>query len=76
MSTLRPVRCSSGTGVEPLAGIESLERVRRALIERWRMDGTLDRPRMSAPTIPKRLHIVTGGKPPFLTWRGSSRIVA
>ena len=48
------------SGVEPLTGIGELERVRRALIERWRKDGTLDRPRMSAPAIPKSLHIVTG----------------
>jgi exodeoxyribonuclease VII large subunit len=48
------------SGVEPLTGIGDLERVRRALIERWRKDGTLDRPRMSAPAIPKRMHIITG----------------
>ena len=48
------------SGVEPLTGIGELERVRRALIERWRKDGTLDRPRMRAPTIPKRMHIITG----------------
>lgn len=47
-------------GVKSLAGTGELERVRRSLIDRWRKDGTLDRPRLSAPTIPKRLHIITG----------------
>ena len=49
------------SGVESLTGVGELERVRRALIERWRKDGTFDRPRLSAPPIPKRMHIITGG---------------
>jgi len=50
------------TKVEPLRGIGDLERIRRELIQKWRMDGTLDRPRKKLPMIPKRLHIITGAK--------------
>ena len=48
------------SGIEPLTEIGELERVRRALIDRWRKDGTLDRPRIKPPTIPKNMHIITG----------------
>ena len=47
--------------VEPVKSIGELEKARQELIQKWRADGTMDRPRKSAPLIPKRLHIITGG---------------
>ena len=47
--------------VQPVQNIGELERIRRELIEKWRTDGTIERPRLKAPLIPKRLHIITGG---------------
>ena len=47
--------------VQPVQNIGELEKARRALIERWRLDGTMDRPKLKAPLIPKKLHIITGG---------------
>ena len=47
--------------VQPVQNIGELEKARRELIEKWRKDGTLDRPRLSAPHIPKNLYIITGG---------------
>ena len=47
--------------VQPVQNIGELEKARRELIEKWRKDGTLDRPRLSAPHIPKNLFIITGG---------------
>lgn len=47
--------------VQPVKSIGELEKARQELIQKWRTDGTMDRPRKSAPLIPKRLHIITGG---------------
>lgn len=47
--------------VQPVKSIGELEKARQELIQKWRADGTMDRPRKSAPLIPKRLHIITGG---------------
>ena len=46
--------------VQPVKSIGELEKTRQELIQRWREDGTMDRPRRSAPLIPKKLHIITG----------------
>ena len=46
--------------VQPVKSIGELEKTRQALIQRWREDGTMDRPRKTAPMIPKNLHIITG----------------
>ena len=46
--------------VQPVKTIGEMERTRQALIQKWREDGTMDRPRNSAPLIPKKLHIITG----------------
>ena len=47
--------------IQPVKSIGELEKVRQELILKWREDGTMDRPRKTAPLIPKRLHIITGG---------------
>ena len=47
--------------VQPVQNIGELERIRRELIQKWRTDGTIERPRLKAPLIPKKLHIITGG---------------
>lgn len=47
--------------VQPVKSIGELEKVRQELILKWRGDGTMDRLRKTAPLIPKRLHIITGG---------------
>lgn len=46
--------------VQPVKSIGELEKVRQELIQRWQQDGTMDRPRLVAPLIPKKLHIITG----------------
>ena len=46
--------------VQPVKSIGELEKARQELIQRWREDGTMDRPRNQPPLIPKRLHIITG----------------
>ena len=46
--------------VQPVKSIGEMEKTRQALIQKWREDGTMDRPRNSAPLIPKKLHIITG----------------
>ena len=46
--------------VQPVKSIGELEKTRQELIQRWREDGTMDRPRKHAPLIPKKLHIITG----------------
>ena len=46
--------------VQPVKTIGEMERTRQALIQKWREDWTMDRPRNSAPLIPKKLHIITG----------------
>ena len=46
--------------VQPVKSIGELEKARQELIQRWRDDGTMDRPRNQPPLIPKRLHIITG----------------
>jgi len=48
--------------IQPVKSIGELEKVRQELIQKWREDGTMDRPRKTAPLIPKRLHIITGGR--------------
>jgi exodeoxyribonuclease VII large subunit len=47
--------------VQPVKSIGELEKARQALIAKWRTDGTMERPRLEAPLIPKKLHIITGG---------------
>ncbi len=47
--------------IQPVQSIGELEKARRELIQKWREDGTMDRPRKPAPFIPKNLHIITGG---------------
>lgn len=47
--------------VQPVKSIGELEKARKELIGKWRADGTTDRPRLVAPQIPKKLHIITGG---------------
>jgi exodeoxyribonuclease VII large subunit len=46
--------------VQPVKTIGELEKTRQELIQKWQLDGTMDRPRLVAPLIPKRLHIITG----------------
>ena len=46
--------------VQPVKSIGELEKARQELILKWRNDGTINRPRKSAPLIPKNLHIITG----------------
>ena len=46
--------------VQPVESIGQLEKARKALVEKWRLDGTMDRPRKPIPQIPKRLVIITG----------------
>ena len=46
--------------VQPVKSIGELEKTRQELIQRWLHDGTMDRPRLVAPLIPKKLHIITG----------------
>ena len=46
--------------VQPVKSIGELEKTRQELIQRWQHDGTMDRPRLVAPLIPKKLHIITG----------------
>ena len=48
--------------VQPVKSIGELEKARQELIQRWREDGTMDRPRNQLPLIPKRLHIITGAE--------------
>ncbi len=48
--------------VQPVKSIGELEKARQELIQRWREDGTMDRPRNQPPLIPKRLHIITGAE--------------
>ena len=47
---------------QPVKSIEELEKARQELIQRWRDDGTMDRPRNLPPMIPKKLHIITGAE--------------
>jgi len=47
--------------IQPVQNIGEMEKARRELIEKWRKDGTMDRPRLPIPQIPKKLHIITGG---------------
>ena len=46
--------------VQPVKTIGELEKTRQELIQKWQLDGTMDRPRLVAPLIPKRLQIITG----------------
>ena len=46
--------------VQPVKSIGELEKARQELIQRWLQDGTMDRPRLVAPLIPKKLFIITG----------------
>ena len=46
--------------VQPVKSIGELEKARQELIQRWRDDGVMDRPRNLPPMIPKKLHIITG----------------
>ena len=46
--------------VQPVKTIGELEKTRQELIQKWQYDGTMDRPRLVAPLIPKKLHIITG----------------
>ena len=46
--------------VQPVKTIGELEKTRQELIQKWQYDGTMDRPRLVAPFIPKKLHIITG----------------
>jgi len=48
--------------VQPVKSIGELEKARQELIQRWRDDGTMDRPRNLPPLIPKKLHIITGAE--------------
>lgn len=47
--------------IQPVQNIGEMEKARRELIEKWRKDGTMNRPRLPIPKIPKKLHIITGG---------------
>lgn len=47
--------------IQPVQNIGEMEKARRELIEKWRKDGTMNRPRLPIPQIPKKLHIITGG---------------
>ena len=46
--------------IQSVKSIGELEKARQELIQKWREDGTMDRPRKPAPLIPKKLHIITG----------------
>ncbi len=46
--------------VQPVKSIGDMEKIRQELIQRWRDDGTMERARLIAPLIPKKLHIITG----------------
>ena len=46
--------------VQPVKTMGELEKTRQELIQKWQLDGTMDRPRLVAPLIPKKLHIITG----------------
>ena len=46
--------------IQPVKSIGELEKARQELIQKWREDGTMDRPRKPVPLIPKKLHIITG----------------
>ena len=46
--------------VQPVKSIGDMEKIRQELIQRWRDDGTMERVRLIAPLIPKKLHIITG----------------
>ena len=46
--------------IQPVKSIGELEKARQELIQKWREDGTMDRPRKPIPLIPKKLHIITG----------------
>ena len=46
--------------VQPVKTVGELEKTRQELIQKWQLDGTMDRPRLVAPLIPKKLHIITG----------------
>ena len=46
--------------VQPVKTIGELEKTRQELIQKWQLDGTMDRSRLVAPLIPKKLHIITG----------------
>jgi exodeoxyribonuclease VII large subunit len=48
--------------VQPVKSIGELEKTRQELIQKWRDDGTMDRPRKQAPLIPKKMHIITGAE--------------
>ena len=48
--------------VQPVKSIGELEKARQELIQRWRDDGTMDRPRNQPPLIPKKLHVITGAE--------------
>ena len=48
--------------VQPVKSIGELEKTRQELIQKWREDGTMDRPRKPMPLIPKRLYIITGAE--------------
>ena len=48
--------------VQPVKSIGELEKTRQELIQKWREDGTMDRPRKPVPLIPKRLYIITGAE--------------
>ena len=48
--------------VQPVKSIGELEKARQELIQRWRDDGTMNRPRNQPPLIPKNLHIITGAE--------------
>ena len=48
--------------VQPVRSIGELEKTRQELIQKWRDDGTMDRPRKQAPLIPKKMHIITGAE--------------
>lgn len=48
--------------VQQVKSIGELEKARQELIQRWRDDGTMDRPRNQPPLIPKKLHIITGAE--------------
>ncbi len=46
--------------IEPVSTIGALEETRRKLISALRDDGSLDRPRLQIPQIPKHIAIITG----------------
>ena len=48
--------------VQPVKSIGELEKARQELIQRWREEGVMDRPRNLPPIIPKKLHIITGAE--------------